>query len=167
MATGTVKQALEQDADMLSRMPSEREIADGKLAELGKRIRRLREHVPGRTQAEFGRLFDVTHVAVGNWENGKGIGRKNLDKVAQTMGVSVDWLINGPDDGPIPFIEGEQAEPPSATHNVLSVAIDEALRTAGVSDLAAEEIVAEILRVCASNLPGSKWMSAEETTRLD
>jgi DNA-binding transcriptional regulator YiaG len=45
---------------------------------IGKRIKLLRESVPGRTQADFARLLGVSRGAVGNWELGQGIKRENL-----------------------------------------------------------------------------------------
>ena len=82
-------------SDMLVRMPPE--------ARVGKRIRRLRESVPRRTQGDFALLLGVTRAAVTNWERGKGIKFENLNKIAHLCKIGVDWLMNGPDEGPIPF----------------------------------------------------------------
>ncbi len=44
--------------------------------------------------------------AIGNLENrGGGTGGKKLPEIARVLRVPVTWLIEGPDDGEIPFLE--------------------------------------------------------------
>lgn len=70
---------------------------------LGDRIRYLREDVLGmKSQAEFGSPLRVTRGAVGNWELGQGIKAENLRKIAQTFGISFDWLATGNGERPVP-----------------------------------------------------------------
>ena len=81
------------------------------MGNVGQRIRRVREAVSGRTQSEFAHfLGGVSRGAIGNWELGRGIKRENLNRIAQRTGVSVDWLMNGPDDGPIPFLPTQEGQ---------------------------------------------------------
>jgi DNA-binding transcriptional regulator YiaG len=131
---------------------------------IGKRIKLLRESVPGRTQAEFARLLSVSRGAVGNWELGQGIKRENLVLVSQKTGASLDWLMgnNGEDDVLPPF----DAAAILAPLNIYQVAADETLRAIGVSPERAAKLTAMIEQVASSNPPGFQGMTQEETTRL-
>lgn len=61
--------------------------------ELGNRVRHLRVNILGfDRQVDFAEKLGVTRGAVGNWELGRGIGRANIDHIAKTFNVSVDWL---------------------------------------------------------------------------
>lgn len=61
--------------------------------ELGNRVRHLRVNILGYDrQVDFAEKLGVTRGAVGNWELGRGIGRANIDHIAKTFNVSVDWL---------------------------------------------------------------------------
>ena len=44
------------------------------------------------SQEQFAEALNVKRGAVGNWELGKGIDRKNLELIAEKFGVSLDWL---------------------------------------------------------------------------
>lgn len=63
---------------------------------LGKRIKAIRVKL-GKSQAEFGELFDppAPKGAVSRWEHGGGPNKKRLKKIADLGNVSVDYLING------------------------------------------------------------------------
>ena len=134
------------------------------MANIGKRIKLLRESAPGRTQADFARLLGVSRGAVGNWELGQGIKRENLVFVSEKTGAPVDWLMgnNGEDDVLPPL------DPASilAPLNFYQVAADETLRAIGVSSERAAKLTAMIEQVASSNLPGFQGMTQEETTRL-
>lgn len=135
------------------------------MVNIGKRIKRLREIVPGRTQAEFAVLLGVSRGAVGNWEVGKGVKRENLLLIARETGASVEWLLNGPDDGPVP-ISGPPQVPLHAAGGLFAAAVEEALLAVGLSAETASEIVAKIMQVLSANPPGFEDLSAEETTRM-
>lgn len=70
-------------------------------AERGKRIRQVRKDFLGlSSQEEFAERIStqgnaVTRGAVGNWEQGKEIGLKNLRAICDVAGVSFDWLSDG------------------------------------------------------------------------
>jgi phage repressor protein C with HTH and peptisase S24 domain len=84
-------------------------------ADIGKRIRELREGLPGKvSQYDFAkRLGKTTRGAVGNWERGLGIKRENLLAIADTFGISVEWLATG--SGPQESSKGPSAsETPNA-----------------------------------------------------
>ena len=136
------------------------------MKEIGNRIKRLRESVPGRTQEDFGRPLGVTRGAVNNWERGKGISRVNIGKIAQHYNVGVSWLMSGPDEGPIPFIEPAIPELPVLPTGAWAIALDETLRVAGLTPPVAAELVAMIEQVAAASPPAFPSLSAEETTRL-
>jgi transcriptional regulator with XRE-family HTH domain len=131
---------------------------------IGKRIKLLRESVPGRTQADFARLLGVSRGAVGNWELGQGIKRENLVLVSQKTGASLDWLMgnNGEDDVLPPL----DAVVTLAPLNIYQVAADETLRVVGVSSERAAQLAVMIEQVASSNPPGFQGMTQEETTRL-
>lgn len=70
-------------------------------AERGKRIRQVRKDFLGlNSQEEFAERIStqgntVSRGAVGNWEQGKEIGLKNLRAICDVAGVSFDWLSDG------------------------------------------------------------------------
>jgi transcriptional regulator with XRE-family HTH domain len=132
---------------------------------IGKRIKLLRESVPGRTQADFARLLGVSRGAVGNWELGQGIKRENFVLVSQKTGASLDWLMgnNGEDDLLSPL---DAAAATIAPLDIYQVAVDETLRAIGVSSEQAAKLAAMIEQVASSNPPGFQGMTQEETTRL-
>jgi len=132
---------------------------------IGKRIKLLRESVPGRTQADFARLLGVSRGAVGNWELGQGIKRENLVLVSQKTGASLDWLMgNNGEDDVLPPLDAVAAI--LAPLNIYQVAADEILRAIGVSPERAAKLTAMIEQVVSSNPPGFQGMTQEETTRL-
>jgi transcriptional regulator with XRE-family HTH domain len=132
---------------------------------IGKRIRLLREYVPGRTQADFARLLGVSRGAVGNWELGQGIKRENLVLVSQKTGASLDWLMgNNGEDVVLPPLDAVAAT--LTPLNIYQVAVDETLRAIGVSPEWAAKLTAMIEQVASSNPPGFQGMTQEETTRL-
>lgn len=64
---------------------------------VGKRILTLRKDVLKiDSQEKFAAaLHNVTRGAVGNWELGKGIKRENMQRIADTFGISFEWLATG------------------------------------------------------------------------
>ena len=55
--------------------------------------------------------------AIGNLENrGGGNGGKKLPEIARALRVPLAWLMEGPDDGEIPFAEPAPIATPSAAH---------------------------------------------------
>jgi phage repressor protein C with HTH and peptisase S24 domain len=65
-------------------------------ADIGKRIKLVREAHGGLSQSEFAsRLASVTRGAVGNWERGQGVKRENLQAIADRFAVSFEWLASG------------------------------------------------------------------------
>jgi transcriptional regulator with XRE-family HTH domain len=133
---------------------------------IGKRVKLLRESVPGRTQADFARLLGVSRGAVGNWELGQGIKRENLVLVSQKTGASsLDWLMgNNGEDDVLPPLDAVAAT--LTPLNIYQVAADETLRAIGVSPERAAKLTAMIEQVASSNPPGFQGMTQEETTRL-
>jgi transcriptional regulator with XRE-family HTH domain len=132
---------------------------------IGKRIKLLRESVPGRTQADFARLLGVSRGAVGNWELGQGIKRENFVLVSQKTGASLDWLMgNNGEDDLLPPLDAAAAT--IAPLDIYHVAVDETLRAIGVSSEQAAKLAAMIEQVASSNPPGFQGMTQEETTRL-
>lgn len=61
---------------------------------IGARIKQVREGAK-LTQLKFGLPLGVSRGAVGNWEQGKGIKRENLQAIAERYSVSFDWLVTG------------------------------------------------------------------------
>ena len=74
---------------------------------IGKRIRRLRKHLD-RTQDQFGALVGTSRGAVTNWERGGGISLGHVTAISERTGVRPGWIMSGPDEGPIPFLDGVQ-----------------------------------------------------------
>lgn len=144
------------------------------VSEIGNRIKRLREFVPDRTQDEFAKPLGVSRGAVNNWERGKGISRVNIGKLSRVYGVGADWLMSGPDDGPIPFTAPETgltgaakaAETPTLPAGAWAIAIDETLRLVGLTPPVAGELTGLILQVATASPQAFPGMSAEGTTRL-
>jgi transcriptional regulator with XRE-family HTH domain len=135
------------------------------MPDIGKRIKLLRESVPGRIQADFARLLGVSRGAVGNWELGQGIKRENLVLASQKTGASLDWLMGNNGEGHVlPPLDAMAAT--VAPLNIYKVAADETLRAIGVSSERAAELVAMIEQVASSKPPGFPGMTQEETTRL-
>ncbi len=62
---------------------------------IGERIRQARER-KGLTQEQLGQIVGVSDAAVSQWETG-GIqpAQKNLPKIAQALGVTRSWLLDG------------------------------------------------------------------------
>lgn len=64
-------------------------------ADIGARIRQLRDEVMGLSQEAFATQLGVTRGAVGNWELGKGIKRENVQRIALVFDQPMDWLMTG------------------------------------------------------------------------
>jgi transcriptional regulator with XRE-family HTH domain len=60
----------------------------------GDRIRQAREE-RGLKQSDIADAIGVKMQAVSNWERGKGISRENATRLADYLGVAVDWLLKG------------------------------------------------------------------------
>ena len=138
--------------------------------QIGKRIRRIRESVPGRTQTKFAAILGVSRGAVGNWEVGKGASRENLALISRVTRVPIDWIINGPDDdgSPIPFQIEEPKEPSTFAKGdeILAAVIFEVLVVNGITPQRAGQFVATIERVVASNLPEYPGLTRAETAQM-
>ncbi len=56
----------------------------------------------GLTQLKLAKALGVERGAVGNWEHGAGIGRKNLVKLSELAGTTIDWIEKGIGQPPQP-----------------------------------------------------------------
>jgi transcriptional regulator with XRE-family HTH domain len=68
--------------------------------ESGRRLRRLRENVIGRGNNHLSRQDFATHVemsmtAASDWEKNGVPGAEQLERIARSLGCSLDWLILG------------------------------------------------------------------------
>lgn len=60
----------------------------------GNRIRYVRDTILNKTGEEFGKLLNVTKVAISNWENNNRTpDAEMLVKIANLGDVTVDWLL--------------------------------------------------------------------------
>lgn len=80
-------------------------VTNDPMANIGGRIKRVRESVPRRTQAEFAALIGVERGAVGNWELGKRPTLENLYQISKKTLVPMEWFMEGLDNLPIPFLD--------------------------------------------------------------
>jgi transcriptional regulator with XRE-family HTH domain len=80
-------------------------VTNDPMANIGGRIKRVRESVPKRTQAEFAALIGVERGAVGNWELGKRPTLENLYQISKKTLVPMEWFMEGLDNLPIPFLD--------------------------------------------------------------
>jgi transcriptional regulator with XRE-family HTH domain len=46
------------------------------------------------SQAELGYFVGVSQTSIGNWEQGKSIKHAYLKKLAEVLGITVDYLLN-------------------------------------------------------------------------
>lgn len=70
-------------------------VLNGAMQDLGDRIRACRIKA-GITQGRLGEMVGVSAQAVTQWESGENKpSRKNLERVANALGVSIDYLVNG------------------------------------------------------------------------
>lgn len=76
------------------------------MATIGERIKRARI-ARGMSGDHLAREAGYSNQsAIGNLENrGGGSGGKRLPEIARALKVPVTWLLEGPDDGEIPFLE--------------------------------------------------------------
>lgn len=87
-------------------------VTDSKLGRArGDRIKWVREvHLKLHSQEAFAEWFEgISRGAVGNWEQGKPIGYRNLLKLSLKAGVRFEWLLTGDEMGPLaplPFMVG-------------------------------------------------------------
>lgn len=58
----------------------------------GERIRRVRTEFAQMDQRAFAAVLGVSSAAVGQWETGTGCTRLNLDRIADSFGISREWL---------------------------------------------------------------------------
>lgn len=64
------------------------------MSAIGNRIRYVRETILNKTGEEFGKLLNVTKVAISNWENNNRTpDAEMLVKIANLGDVTVDWLL--------------------------------------------------------------------------
>lgn len=95
---------------------------------IGKKIRRVRESVLRISQNKFAKLLGVSRGAVGNWELGKGVKTDNLNKIQQLTGVSVDWLMNAPEDAPIQFVSTAAGQEIAAIVEDVTLAVEDVIK---------------------------------------
>lgn len=82
------------------------------LGRQGDRIRYVREEIMRvPSQVLLGEMLGVSRGAVGNWELGKPIGRKNLMSLSKRSGVPAEWIAEREGDDPEPR---ENAQPPGS-----------------------------------------------------
>lgn len=68
------------------------------MMDFARRLRELREK-KGLTQAELGRLFNLSKQAISSYETGGSApGPETLQRLADFFGVSLDWLLGRTDD---------------------------------------------------------------------
>lgn len=104
------------------------------MANIGGRIKRVRESVPGRTQAQFAALVGVERGAVGNWELGKRPTLENLYQISKRTLVPMEWFMEGPENSPIPFLD--------VAAEVIQAAVDPALTLDEAASIVATAFVA-------------------------
>ena len=75
-------------------MTERMEIKDLNRVEMGKRIRERRELLK-MSRDELARRLDVTSKFIADLEYGEGASVKNLYRLKQILGVSVDYLMDG------------------------------------------------------------------------
>lgn len=76
--------------------------------------------------------------AIGNLENrGGGTGGKKLPEIARALRVPMTWLIEGPDDGEIPFLDS----PPYPTSTAEPVVAQEPSPATYYSDASMQEAI--------------------------
>jgi transcriptional regulator with XRE-family HTH domain len=68
--------------------------------EVASRILHLRKEIFELNEEQFGKKLGVSRRTVTAWEALKGqhISPKWLDKISETFGVSLDWLLKGQGD---------------------------------------------------------------------
>lgn len=73
----------------------------------GNRIRYIRDTILNKTGEEFGKLLNVTKVAISNWENNNRTpDAEMLVRIANLGDVSVDWLLCRTDNPNAKIYEG-------------------------------------------------------------
>lgn len=76
-------------------MPRKDTVTDARLAEIGNRLRWLREAL-GHSQVEWAKRFKITRMALNKWEAGTRL--PNLEilvTICDASGASTDYLIRG------------------------------------------------------------------------
>lgn len=97
---------------------------------LGKRIKAARNRLrPKLTQAEIGKEFDISDKAVSSWERDKTVpDLGKIAKLARTLKVSCNWLLEGAGEPPAPDALEVQIEGLSPLDRALASAIIETIR---------------------------------------
>jgi|SRR5215467_2591716 len=74
------------------------------MSTLAERVRYVRERILSLTQERIASKLRVTRGAVSNWEHGvdEGISAKNLQAISVLAKVSLDWLMTGAGEPPMP-----------------------------------------------------------------
>lgn len=88
---------------------------------VGERIRQARE-ARGLTQAELAtRVGFKNQSAIGNLEaRATGRGGFKISQIAQVLMVPVEWLLEGPDTGGLPTLQGSTADTPAFSSTTIS-----------------------------------------------
>ena len=116
------------------------------------------------TQKQLADQIGVKRGAVTNWERGGNIGRKNASKITELAGVTLDWLLHGRGERPLP------PEAPSkkvlSTTQVIAITVEimEGLRKLHWSDRE-KILVAEKIREFSEE-PQSSRVSQQTAIRL-
>lgn len=65
------------------------------LKTVAQRVKEVRRVFRYNEQADLAAVLKVKQASVSNWENGKTIGNKNLDKFEEKLKVRKEWLLFG------------------------------------------------------------------------
>lgn len=77
------------------------------MSAIGNRIRYVRETILNKTGEDFGKLLNVTKVAISNWENNNRTpDAEMLVRIANLGDVTVDWLLCRTDNPNAKVYEG-------------------------------------------------------------
>lgn len=97
---------------------------------VGERIRQARLALGLSANTLAKRVGYRTQSGISNLENGNsGNGGSKIGKIAQELGVSIDWLINGPDCDNVPFLP-KKIDPRDLLVGLAKNISDEHLQTA-------------------------------------
>lgn len=77
----------------------------------------------GITQRDLARLLGVQEATVSGWVHGKAMSRHNVLRVADALGVSVDWLLGRSNDGG-PVSLNDRSASPDPRNGVVRVGDD-------------------------------------------
>lgn len=76
----------------------------------------------GFSQSRLAKAIGVSRGAVNHWTQGKYISPANAKAVADALGVDVDWLING----------GENGKTPLENREIVAISIAQSINPVGI-----------------------------------